>query len=74
MSFFEKLKSWKRLSWIFATVLPVAAEVATQQLGWMEAVTFSLIACLAGLGVIGIEDITKIRAGASRQLPPPPKE
>lgn len=74
MNFAQKLKSFKRWAWLFSTLLPVVTEALTKQIGWPEAISYSLMACLVGLGVIGAEDIVRIRAGASKALPTPPRD
>lgn len=60
----RKFLSWKRWSWIGATVAPTVLQVFQGGLSASELIGYTVGALLVGMGVIGAEDITRLKVRA----------
>lgn len=65
MTFGEKLKSWKRWGTILGAIMPILVQLMTQEVSWPTAIVASVVVILVGLGVLGVEDVTRIKAMAA---------
>jgi len=68
----NKLKSRKFWGTVFGSLLPIITQALTGELTWQAAVFSSLSILAVGLGLIGWEDVNRLKASAAIHIAKPP--